>query len=613
MRRTSRLRAWAAVAVLALAACVVQRGVAPAAAQEFGWRVREFAATYRIREDGAVNVEERITVDFGGSYRHGIYRDLFETSRCVAPPEGVEAPRFACPEGSIRKWGYREFSVLDERGEPWNFERESLPGTVRLRIGDADRYVTGVQTYVIRYVMERTLDSYADHDELYWNVTGRWQVPIANFSLRVELPRGAVERVACYVGEPGSNEPCDGKIEGGVAIFRSRALKWGEQVTVAVGWAPGLVAVPPPRVIRPATLSDFVRGDAIELAGLALTTVAGVAGALALWWRHGRDRRYRGIYYLSQDVTEETKPLFGGPPLVVEYLPPENLRPAQMGVLLDERADERDVTATIIDLAVRGYLHITELPKEGLLGKTDWELTKLREGDDLLPYEKELFNAIFLEGDRVKVSDLKYRFVEHLERVQGLIYDDAMGRGWFAVRPGTAKTSGVVAALGWLAGGAGLSLLSATLLGRALLPLGLAAGGLLLLVLAPAMARRTAMGSEMLRRVLGFRLYIETAEQHRQEFNERENIFARYLPFAIVFGCVEKWARAFSGLDAAAKEATAAWYTGAGPFQVMAFSEGLRSFDRSVGVTLSATRSSGGSGFSGGSGGGGGGGGGGSW
>ncbi|WBL37499.1 DUF2207 domain-containing protein [Tepidiforma flava] len=158
-----------------------------------------------------------------------------------------------------------------------------------------------------------------------------------------------------------------------------------------------------------------------------------------------------------------------------------------------------------------------------------------------------------------------------------------------------------------------MAFFGATFFGRGLALAGFGLGGLALLVLAPSMARRTAKGSEALRRVLGFRLYIATAEQHRQEFNERENIFARYLPYAIVFGCVEKWAKAFEGLDDQARQSTAAWYAGTGPFRVAAFSEGLRSFNSSVGATLAATRSGGGSGFGGGAGGGGGGGGGGSW
>jgi uncharacterized membrane protein len=130
------------------------------------------------------------------------------------------------------------------------------------------------------------------------------------------------------------------------------------------------------------------------------------------------------------------------------------------------------------------------------------------------------------------------------------------------------------------------------------------------------MPRKTREGAELLRRTLGFRHYMEIAEKERQRFAERENMFSEYLPYAIVFGCVEKWARAFSDIDAAA--ATSSWYTGSslGAFSASDLSSNLSSFSNQVSSTIASTPGgSGGSGFSGGggSGGGGGGGGGGSW
>ena len=131
------------------------------------------------------------------------------------------------------------------------------------------------------------------------------------------------------------------------------------------------------------------------------------------------------------------------------------------------------------------------------------------------------------------------------------------------------------------------------------------------------MPKKTAEGQELLRRILGFRRYMDTAETHRQQFAERENIFAEYLPYAIVFGLVSKWARAFEGLDM--KRAVEGWYTGSSFTNVALFSSGLADFSSSVSSVIATTPAStggasGSSGFSGGSsGGGGGGGGGGSW
>jgi uncharacterized membrane protein len=162
--------------------------------------------------------------------------------------------------------------------------------------------------------------------------------------------------------------------------------------------------------------------------------------------------------------------------------------------------------------------------------------------------------------------------------------------------------------------GVGLCIAAGWFWGRTLIFVPVVLAGLVLLVFSKMMSRRTAVGSEALRRVLGFRLYVATAETRMQEFNEQQNIFARYLPYAIVFRCVDKWANAFSHIDDPEAMGTTGWYTGVGAFHAAAFSSSLQGFAGSVSSTISSSPSSGGSGFSGGfSGGGGGGGGGGSW
>ena len=80
-----------------------------------------------------------------------------------------------------------------------------------------------------------------------------------------------------------------------------------------------------------------------------------------------------------------------------------------------------------------------------------------------------------------------------------------------------------------------------------------------------------------------------------------------------MYGCVEKWAKAFEGLDL---QPDAGYYVGTHPFAPLSFAESVNSFSGSVGSVMASTPGgSGGSGFSGGgsSGGGVGGGGGGSW
>lgn len=607
-----------AVLVLALVACLAT-SAHPASADE-GWTIKSFNATYTVRPDGIIEATEDIAVDFTPLQKHGIFRYFFETSTCSAPDPAAQQPVYPCPAGADREYHYDVQGVTDFSGKAINYDESTDAGRLVLKIGDADTLVTGRQEYRISYTLAGALDAYDDHDELYWDVTStNWPVAIQAFRMTVQLPAGATISALCYQGREGSNEACKTDTVGSQATYTStRGLGEGQGVTVVAGWQKGLVTVGPPLIQDRLTPGDLVTLDALEYGGMAAVALLAVLFLAFSWWRNGRDRSYRSLYYLTNDPTEGTKPLFGAKNIVVEFLPPDDLRPAEMGVILDERADTLDVTATIVDMAVRGYLHITELPKQGWFGHRDWKLTKQKEPEGLNAFEKKLFDALFKSRDEVELSDLRYTFASDLEKAKDLIYKDALERKWFLVNPETSRGMWLLAGAALFILGIGLSLLSGFFLGRLLIPVALIPAGLIMLILSRSMARRTAVGSEALRRVLGFRLYIATAETRRQEFNEQQGIFARYLPFAIVFGCVSKWAKAFEGLDDVASTSTASWYTGIGAFQVAAFSTGLQSFASSVSTTMASTHSSssgGGSGFSGGgfSGGGGGGGGGGSW
>jgi len=140
--------------------------------------------------------------------------------------------------------------------------------------------------------------------------------------------------------------------------------------------------------------------------------------------------------------------------------------------------------------------------------------------------------------------------------------------------------------------------------------------GVLFLIFAYFMPQRTEKGTEAYWKALGFKEYIKTAEKYRLQFQEKENIFEEYLPYAITFGLTDKWAKAFEGIY----KTPPSWYEGYfGPtFFPTGLSHSLNSAIATVGSIFVSRPGSGsglGSGFGGGgfSGGGGGGGGGGSW
>jgi uncharacterized membrane protein YgcG len=575
-----------------------------ARAQE-GWNITHMAVHIAIQPDGALAVEEVIDVDFGVTQHHGIFRDIPTLLDFDAK--------------HLRRYRIDLNGVTDASGAPIKVQTKHTDRIVRFQIGDPDKTVTGRQSYRIRYRVEGALNPFPDHDELYWNATGVWPVPVAASSVSVTVPGDGIQRAACFQGVSGSTAQCDTAFDQRTATYSAtRPLAAGEQVTVVTGLRKGLVPEPHyDLVAKPRTPVEYFDRTPVVFGAAGAVLVAALASLGMLWWRAGRDRRYVTMHYLTEDPREETRPLFSTDPTVVEFEPPEAIRPAQAGLLLDERADTLDLTATIVYLAVRGYLRITELPRTGLfagLRHKDWQLDRLKVADSgLLDYEQIVLDGLFDRGDSVKMSDLKNRFYTHLQRAQKALYRDATARGWFTHDPDRTRSAYVVAGVAVAAAGAGLAYLLGRWWGAAIVGAPVVLAGLLLTVMARWMPKRTAAGRELLRRILGFRRYIQTAETHRQEFNERAMIFAEYLPYAIVFGCVDRWARAFRDIDTRA--AVAGWYAGTSAFDAPGFSRDLQGFAGSVSSTISSTPGgSGASGFSGGSaGGGGGGGGGGAW
>src|SRR5262249_59653069 len=116
--------------------------------------------------------------------------------------------------------------------------------------------------------------------------------------------------------------------------------------------------------------------------------------------------------------------------VVVHAAPPAGLSPAEVGTVLDESADLSDLTATIVDLAVQGYLRIEEFETRTFhfFTNRDYTLTKLREPEGRKEHERELMTALFAGGASVKASDLRERFYARLPAIRRALYRE-LSRG----------------------------------------------------------------------------------------------------------------------------------------------------------------------------------------
>jgi uncharacterized membrane protein YgcG len=590
---------FAAAALLVLLA-------APATAQSGQEVIHEYTVDIQILSDGDLKITESIDYDFGTTRHHGIFRTI--------------PTRFPYDEVNDRIYPIHDVAAQSDAPDDVDVSEEG--SFTKIRIGDPDVEISGRHTYTLTYRVEGALNPFPDHDELYWNAIGdEWQAPIERARVTVTTP-ASIQRVTCFQGYQGSTEPCGrATSDGSEASFRSgRELSPFEGLTVVVAIPKGAVPEPEPRLEERWAVERAFSVNPGTLAAAAI--VAGLFGGVLgrLWWREGRDRRFVGsqIDQVMGSSTGESEPVpigerdFEAP---VEFTPPENVRPGQIGTLIDERANVIDVTATIIDLAGRGYLLIQEIPKEGLFGKLDWTLIRLEKGEsDLLVYERRLLDGLFRDGDEVTVSALKTTFAERLHGVEESLYADAMRQKWFRARPDTVRTRWAGRGVLLLVGGAALTFVLARWTHWGIVGLPVILAGFTLALMARQMPARTAKGTAMLRRIRGFRRVIATAEQHMARWAEEENVFTRYLPYAIVFGLTSKWAKAFE--DLGIQPDTSSWYVGPRMFTAAAFADSIDGFATTTGGTLASTpASSGSSGFGGGgfSGGGGGGGGGGSW
>ena len=581
-------------------------------------RIVRYDIDVTVNGDGSALFREVIEYDFGPNARHGIERVL----PTLMGRDDTNDRSYPLTVVSVTAVGASaQYAVTDIGG-----------GRTRIRIGDPQRTVTGSHVYTITYRLDGVVNAQAGDDEFYWNVVGdAWGTMIDRADVRVRVPGGAA-RIACFSGATGSTDPCelariDPSAEPGgppLAVFAHEALFPGVGLTVVVAIpdADGDATEPQPILVarslrEPRTLGDMFTLNPLSGGLTAALAVAFAAVIAPLQFLLGRDRRASGsatdIAFSDQIEHGERVPLRDPTAIPVEFVPPDKLRPAQLGLLRDQVANTRDVSATIVDLAVRGYLRIEEITDGSKI--LDYKLVELRDDrGGLLEYEHYLLGQIFEKSTEVQLSELKNKFASAMSRTKTLLYENATANGWFAARPDHVRTIWALGGFVVLAAGVLITFFLARGSKYGLVGLPVVAAGLVLLIGARWMPRRTPKGTGLDRRARGFEDFIQNSEKHRAAFAEHQNIFTEYLPYAVALGATQKWANTLSVLGLETPD-TSTWYVGSGPVVWTTFGDRMSTFTSRASSTLTSTPgSSGSSGFSGGSsGGGGGGGGGGSW
>ncbi len=526
-------------------------------------------------------------------------------------------------------------SATDGDGNALRHELKRQGGTLRFRIwvpGAQDATRTVVLTYVVHNGL-RFFDAgsaVGALDELYWQVTGtQWEVPIRTASATIVLPDGlAVKQAAAYVGRPDSGNRAPVEMDGNTArVADVGPFPPGEGLTVAVGWPAGTVARP--------TAADSVKGGFGAYWPLVLPFLVFYL-AYGRWSRNGRDPKPHSI--------------------MVRYDPPQDLRPVELGTLVDHRAEMHDITSMIVDLAVRGYIRIDELDKDGLLAalkQQDYEFHLLKppgEWEGLEPYERVFLDALFSRDHvdhvslgkalatvmgqespddpgspdwpdaatvpAIKISDLKNSFYKKVSGIKNAVYERLMDRAFYRTRPDRAPAVWVSLGVPALGLGVAFFVIAANNLSPVFLPMlgvALAVSGVISIIFGIIMPARTEKGARTREEALGFKEFLEKVDADRfKRMITSPRMFEQYLAYAMAFKVEEKWAKAFDGMFTEPPD----WYHSragvhVGVFNASAFAHSLASMTTQAGTTMSSSPSSGSGGggsVGGGSGGGGGGG-----
>ena len=616
--RRSGTRPGRLLAVLALLFLLLPAGTPAHAA---GDAIDSFDIDYVVRTDGTVAVTEEITYRFGpGSGRHGIERYLL-----TREPEADDASVDIAYE-------YSDIRVSSPDA-PDQFSTMTLSGNtprteyLRIRVGDPDVTITApTATYVLTYTVRGALRSQDDYDEFYWDATGfEWDATINDVAVAVTVPGGATD-VACYAGSPRSTQPCaTAVVRDGTVRATHDGLAPGEGLTVAAQIAPGLLEENTPLLVPS---EQVARQRRLAAAGGVAGVVAAAAAAIGAWVvRSRRDQRYLDlppgvIPPPGQEGRVGPSPrdiqvpvAFSPPPIAV----------AEAGLLVDGRLEPRETAATLVDMAVHGVLKVSGGDREG------YSITLVDPYAVRAPHEAALVQSAFptlRPGTTVRLGSAGKMTAAH-DTMVAAVRRQVAAHGWFTRVPGGGSPG--VHISGFSRGGFGFFAALALVFGSGLL----SNLWLLLPVLPIAVAiivvrrrlrrgQRTALGRALTDQAEGFREYLATAEADQIRFEEGEDIFSKYLPWAISFDLADRWAQLCQQLVDAGRipDVQPDWFYG--PFYLPSFSwyAFSNAVDTTVGpppVDLSGAGTgfgSGGSAFGGGggfSGGGGGGGGGGSW
>lgn len=334
------------------------------ASAAFAWQdyaTDAFDVKVVVDEDHVMHVTETIRVDFQAA-KHGLFRNIPYQPKIYT------------------------IKNIEVKGEEYSVETQTENNVIQkiIKIGSEDRTVIGSKTYQISYDIVGYRDESADLDYLSLDVLPtNWETSIGSAEITVQMPKAMDwDKLKVYVGAYGYKTPLTDSYRGvdytvdeekNIINISGHDLSYRLGITLS---------------------SDLPEGYWVDPANHDWMTylLVGILIAIPvlmflLWLFFGRDPKVIKT---------------------VEFYPPENMTPAEIGYVIDGAIDNKDIVSMITYYASKGYLSI----KEYEAMKTSKFMVKKLRGIDGSEkrFAKTFFNAIFESSDVIKLDELPEDF-----------------------------------------------------------------------------------------------------------------------------------------------------------------------------------------------------------
>ncbi|WDZ90433.1 DUF2207 domain-containing protein [Nocardiopsis sp. HUAS JQ3] len=522
----------------------------------------------RLELDGAGVLHGEETISFSGGAPATFTRSLTETMLYDTEHD--------------RKFEVTGVRATDLDGETLDARVSRDDGSLSVEI--PTEATSGV---VLSYRVSGTVSEVSQGVQLEWRAVGAYSHTVEATDVTVTAPLPP-EALSCLAGEPRSAMYCtasDMGADAGVAHFLQADMEPSDRLDIVVNYPPGAAEGEPILTRRWSLASAFaVTPATASVFGLLLAVLLG--GLVVLIRVRGRDERA----LRDEASAGDHAPVAEGEHGRLRFAPPDDVHPGQIGTLVNETVDITDLTGAVVDLAVRGYVRLEELPHEHFTS-VDWRLVRL-DGppeDTLRSYEWLLLDALFGGRPTVRLSQVgsprtSADFPARIDRVREELYRDMVRLKWFARSPSQVRSRWSAVGMAVTAAGVLLTGTLAVFTSAAFTGLAVIIAGAAVTAGAQYMPAKTALGSSVYAHTVGFRDYLLSPRSATAPPGQRVELYSRYLPYAVIFDDVDHWANILASAaltDLTPEELTGdglAWYTGPREWRIEDFADSITTF-----------------------------------